>query len=54
MESFFSNCLIQAAFLSPETWTGICNYWQWTFWLGVILGVAGSVVCLFLKRPQGL
>jgi hypothetical protein len=52
MESLVSSSFVQAVDLFPESWTGICSYWQWAFWVGFFVGVVGSIVCLFLRPIQ--
>lgn len=49
METFVLNSVVQAGGLSPQSWDALCRFWQWAFWIGFFVGVAGTVVCLFMN-----
>lgn len=53
MEQFVNNAMVHAAGLPAENWAGVCGYWEWLFWIGFWVGVAGTVVCLFMKPVEG-
>lgn len=49
METMLAAGLIQATCL-PEGASGLlCVYWNWAFWIGVVLGLVGAVVGLLKK-----
>lgn len=52
METFILNATVLAGGMTPESWDALCRFWQWAFWIGVIVGAAGAVLGLFMRRLQ--
>ncbi|MEW6140923.1 MAG: hypothetical protein AB1733_22095 [Thermodesulfobacteriota bacterium] len=53
MESALVNSIVQAGSISPESWLSICQYWQWSFWIGFFVGVVGVIVGFFFRPVEG-
>ena len=49
METIILNSMVQAGVITPEIWDVLCRFWQWAFWIGVVVGAAGAVLGLFMK-----
>ncbi len=54
MEDLIARSVVQTCSLSPECSAMVCSLWQWGFWASIVVGVVGGVVCLFLKRAEGV
>jgi hypothetical protein len=52
MENFVSNALVQAASVPNDSCNMLCTFWNWSFWIGLVVGIVGSIVSLFLKSPD--
>lgn len=52
MENFVSNVLVQATSAPCDSWSLVCTFWNWSFWIGLVVGIVGSIVSLFLKSPD--
>jgi hypothetical protein len=52
MENFVSNALVQAASDPQASGSFVYTFWNWGFWIGFLVGVAGSIVSLFMKSPD--
>jgi hypothetical protein len=51
MENLFFEVMVSGS-SAPGPWNGICAYWDWIFWIGVLVGIVGSAVLLFGKSAQ--
>ncbi len=49
METILANELIQTGSASSSTWTALCAYWHWAFWLGFAVGLVGALIGFFMK-----
>lgn len=52
MKIFLLDALIHASSFSSDPWGTVCYYWNWTFWIGFIVGVIGAGVFFFMKSPE--
>jgi hypothetical protein len=52
MEWIIAQALIQGTESSAGGWWGSCWYWDWGFWISVLIGIVGSVIMLFMKPAQ--
>lgn len=52
MESLIAQALIQGGALETCSWGSIGNYLCWTFWIGVTLGIVGTIACFFMKPAE--
>ena len=53
METLLATVLIQARPVPGTEWSCLCTLWQWGFWIGFVVGIAGAVFLLVGKSRQG-
>ncbi|MFH0821747.1 MAG: hypothetical protein V2B18_03280 [Pseudomonadota bacterium] len=51
MEQTILQALVQVTPGEPSTWIAIFKWWNWGFWLGVVIGILG-VIYQFMKAPM--
>ena len=51
MEHLILQSIVQGGDLGPGSWACLGDYWQWSFWIGCLVGLIGTVV-LFFFRPS--
>ncbi|MEJ2718403.1 MAG: hypothetical protein P8182_14920 [Deltaproteobacteria bacterium] len=50
MEQLIVQSIVQGGGVASDWWSCLGDYWQWSFWIGVLVGLVGTVV-LFLFKP---
>jgi hypothetical protein len=49
LQNVITNALIQATAAPHDSWSCIWSFWRWGLWIGVLVGIVGFIVSLFLK-----
>jgi hypothetical protein len=52
MESLIVQSLVQACAWPPGTSTAMCSFWEGAFWVSFFVGLAGGLICLWLKGTE--
>lgn len=54
MESLLIQSIVQGTGAASCDWAGACSFLEWTFWIGVAVGVIGGIVSFFKSPIEGL
>ena len=49
MEHLILQSIVQGGGVGSESWACLGDYWQWSFWIGCLVGLIGTVVLFFFK-----
>lgn len=52
MEEIIASQIVGLGTCPVFDWGASCTYWNWAFWVGVVVGAVGGIVCFFLKPMQ--
>jgi len=50
MEQLLVQAIVQKTDIVRTGWSSLCSYWEWGFWVGVVIGLVGAGV-LYLMKP---
>ncbi len=52
MEDLILQTIVHGAGNAAEEYSRWCAAWEWSFWIGVLVGVVGAIVMAFMKPAQ--